>query len=184
MSIQRPYIHVFQLCSIKTRVLLYNDVRLKDLLHRRTHLTRVELVQILVNPLLHVQPLLQFLPVVLHGNAGVPLRDMTPVIRRKVRIWWVHVLMFLQVRAGPVCCHFWCGAPSLSGLVWLVGGDGGAHPGGQEITFFSTFSTEVLYIRTEWIHCIKAWWHILMIVECARLFSDLFSCMSFSTIKW
>lgn len=83
-----------------------------EVLHRRTHLTRVELVQTLVDPLLHVQPLLQLLPVVLHGHAGVPLRDMTPVIRRKVPICCVQVLLILQGRARPVCCHIWTGAAS------------------------------------------------------------------------
>lgn len=77
-----------------------------------THLTRVEPVQAVFDPLLHVQPPLQLLPVVLHGDPGMSLRDVTPVLRRK--IWWINVVMFLQRRAGPIGCHYW------SGLVWLV----------------------------------------------------------------
>lgn len=91
-----------------------------------TDLTRVQPVQALVDPLLHVQSLLQLLPVVLDGNPGMSLRYRTP------QIWWMNFVIFLQRRPGPVGSHFW------SGVAWLVsplfqaqeeraavGGDGG-----------------------------------------------------------
>lgn len=84
-------------------------VCLKEGLPLQTHLTRVELVQTLIDPLLHVQPLLQLLPVVLDGDTCMPLGDVTPVVWRKVQICRVHVPMLPQGRAGLVCCHLCCG---------------------------------------------------------------------------
>lgn len=76
----------FKFKKKKKKFFFPSDACLKGSLPRRTHLTQVELVQTLVDPLLHVQPLLQLPSVVLDGNAGVSLREMAGVIRRKVRI--------------------------------------------------------------------------------------------------
>lgn len=63
-----------------------NQVINVHLLWHITFLTRVQPVQALVDPLLHVQSLLQLLPVVLDGNPGMSLRYRTPEILRQPQI--------------------------------------------------------------------------------------------------
>lgn len=76
---------------------------------RDTHLPRVQSIQALVDPLLYVEASLQLLPVVLHRNPGMSLRDATTALFAGV---------FFERCVCPLgchlCCHLCCG---LVGLV-------------------------------------------------------------------
>lgn len=72
-----------------------------------THLTRVQPVQALVDPLLNVEAPLQLLPVVLHRNPSVSLRDTTPALL-------VVVILDFGHEADPLGCHV------SSGVIRLV----------------------------------------------------------------
>lgn len=98
-----------------------------------THLARIQPVQALVDPLLHVQPPLQLLPVVLHGNPSVSLGDITSLIGGQLHIWWMNVVIFPKRRPGSVGCHLCSGLVRLVSLLFhaheeraAVGGDDSA----------------------------------------------------------
>lgn len=69
-----------------------------------THLTLVQSVQAFINPLLHIQPPLQLLPVVFDGNPGMPLGDVTTMILefQILRLQLVPCLLLGHVCSVPV----------------------------------------------------------------------------------